>query len=345
MGRNSIIRWKVAVAVLATLLVATVSVLVGIYVLGGAAPYAMGGGGDDSGWDVPTEESAADRESYDAGMDASGMAPVPVEDQLVRYASLSLQVDDVTGAVEEIRTAARTAGGFIQSSDLFSGSGGWYPVEEGDVAAPTTLTGGHLTVRVVDSELESFLDAIRGFGNVTAESVSSEDVTMQYTDLDARIPILEAERDSLTAMLARATTVEEELMIRDRVVAVTAELRSLLDQRTALADRDTMATVSVSLSVPPSALSPSSVDIPWFSWYELQQAFASGVAGFQRIVYGFLTAVIATAPLWIPLWIVLAVRRRRRAQTADAVPAAAPAAVPASVAAEESAGDETTTQP
>jgi hypothetical protein len=356
MSRNSIIRWKVAVGVLAVLLVAAVSVLVGTYILAGSSPLAMGGSDSaDSGTEWAVDESRQYEEAtadMAAGADADGMAPVPQEDQLVRYASLGLRVQDVTGAVEEIRSAARAAGGYIQTSDLYTDGGYPQPLEDGAAAEPTTLTGGYLTVRVVDSALDSFLDAVRGMGDVTAESISSQDVTTQYTDLDARIPILEAERESLTAMLARATTVEEELMIRDRLVAVTAELRSLLDQRAALSDRDTMATVSISLTVPPSALPASSVEIPWFSWYELQQAVAAGVAGFQTIVYGLLTALIATAPLWIPLGIVLAVRRRRRAPVAATAPvtaapatapAAAPGGTPAAGPADEDAG--TNSQP
>ena len=321
-ARSGIIRWKIAVAVLATLLVAAVSIMVGTYFLGASAPFAMGGDDSGGGWveqgyaaDGAAEEMAAvDEASY------GEMAPIPVEDRLVRYASLTVQVSDVPDAVAGIRDAAQAAGGFVQSSDLYTDGGQPRPLEDGAAAEPT-LTGGYLTVRVVDSALESFLDAVRGLGRTTAESLSSEDVTTQYTDLDARIPILEAERDSLTAMLSRATTVEEELMIRDRLVSVTAELRSLLDQRTVLADRDTMATVSIALTVPASALSPSAVDIPWFSWYELQLAFAAGVAGFQRIVYAVLTAAIATAPIWIPLGIILAIRRRRRARAAATAPA------------------------
>jgi len=311
-------RMKIAIVVLATLLVAAVSVLVGLFVLGAVTPVSMGGGSDSR------EESAvapgsgiAEDQAYD-GADTSGAADMggktsdAVADKLVRYASLTLRVDGVAETVEQVRTAARAAGGYIQTSDLYTDGRDWYPAEEDQAAASPTLTGGLLIVRVRDTDLESFVDTVRGLGTVTAESISSQDVTTQYTDLDARIPILEAERDSLTAMLTRATTVEEELMIRDRLVSVTSELRSLVDQREVLADRDTMATVTISLTVPPSALPPSSVEIPWFSWYELQQAVASGVAGFQRIVYVTLTALIATAPIWVPLGIVLLVRRRRR---------------------------------
>lgn len=307
MGTN-VMRWRIAVAVLATLLVATVAVVVGVTVFGSLSS----GGGDTK---VLAPETARDVVSTEGG---GGALEV---DNLVRSAALSVQVEDVAAAVEEIRTAAGTAGGFIQSSDLFSDSGWARADTEPSAAEPTALTGGYLLVRVRDTNLESFTAAIRDVGRVTAESVSTQDVTAQYTDLDARIPILEAERASLTEMLSRATTVEEELLIRDRLVAVSAELRSLLDQRALLADQDTMATVSIALSVPASARPPSSVDIPWFSWYELQLAFASGVAGFQRVVYGLLTAVIATAPIWIPLGIVLAVRRRR-SRSADGVSAA-----------------------
>lgn len=348
MGKNNR-GLKVTVAVLAALLVIAVSVIVGLYTLGGALPSALRGGGDDAGYAVEDSGSGIDAA---AEMDMAEAAPAPgtdTADNLVRYASLTLQVDDVPTAVEEIRDAASAAGGSIQSADLYSDGGYYRPVEEeGSAAAEAAkLTGGYLTVRVLDTELESFLDSVRGIGRATAESVSTQDVTTQYADLDARIPILEAERESLTAMLARATTVEEELMIRDRLVAVTAELQSLTAQREVLADQDVLATVTISLTVPPSAMEPSSVDVPWFSWYELQLAIASGVAGFQKIVYGFLTALIATAPLWIPLTIVLVVRRRRRQArlAVDSTPVAAPVAATTAPAAVVATGEEAAPQP
>ena len=67
-------RMKIAIVVLATLLVAAVSVLVGLFVLGAVTPVSMGGGSDSR------EESAvapgsgiAEDQAYD-GADTSGAA-------------------------------------------------------------------------------------------------------------------------------------------------------------------------------------------------------------------------------------------------------------------------------
>jgi len=331
---------RIAVAVLALLLVASGGMLACILLLGRATPYplSVGGGGGDAAESVVLEEGG--KTTLDA---APGVGEIAREgaavDNTVRYASLGIEVTDVTEAVARIRAAAEAAGGSIQSSDLYSGSGRAWPESDGAAAEPAKLTGGYVTVAVPDTELESFLTAVRDVGRVTSESTSGYDVTTQYEDFGARIPILEAERDTLTAMLARATTIEEELGIRDRLVSVSAELESLKRQLQVLQEQDRMATVSISLTVPASALPPSSVNVPWFSWYELQQAVAAGVAGFQRVVYAFITLLLATAPLWIPLVVVLWVLRRRRRAAAAAAGPAAPAEGAEAVA-ERTAGEE-----
>ena len=123
MGTN-VMRWRIAVAVLATLLVATVAVVVGVTVFGSLSS----GGGDTK---VLAPETARDVVSTEGG---GGALEV---DNLVRSAALSVQVEDVAAAVEEIRTAAGTAGGFIQSSDLFSDSGWARADTEPSAAEPT----------------------------------------------------------------------------------------------------------------------------------------------------------------------------------------------------------------
>lgn len=330
MSTRSIPALRIAVVVLAVMLVAALTIIACVMFLGRVSPFTASGSDARLYTTSDTAESSMGGGVKDEAVGDQAMAEAPVAtpaggtmDNTVRYANLSVEVKDIRAAVDTIRSAARAAGGSVQSSDLYPGGSGYYPVDDTTAAAENAkLTGGYLNVKVPDDKLDSFLESIRDAGKVVSESTSEYDVTTQLVDAKSRIPILEAELQTLTAMLARATTVEEELGIRDRLLSITTELESLKAQLAALEDQDAMATVSISLTVPVSALPASSVDVPWFSWYELQQAFANGVGGFQMVIYALITLIVATAPLWIPLAIVLWVasrRSRRPAVAGDAV--------------------------
>lgn len=312
MGTRSVPVLKITVGVLAVLLAAAVWLI---------AQLTVGGGESDSARDAgDTGGVVAPAMASDAAAPTGQAAAAGELDKQVRSASVSLEVPDITAAVAGVRTAVRDIGGSIQAAETSTGSPG-YPTpldDAGGAEAAGTLTAGWVTALVPDDRLEDFLDDVRGIGHVTAENTSTQGVTTQYDDLTARIPILEAEQAALTGMLARAATVADELGIRDRLVSVTADLQSLRAQLSSLQQSDAMATVSISLTVPASERPPSDVQLPWFSWYELQQAFARGLAAFMSVVYATVTVVVATLPLWAVALVVFLVLRRRRRDRPDA---------------------------
>lgn len=280
-----------------------VAVLVVFTLIGGGTFRA---GGSDTGWDGGLEYQsgagvAAESSSiaYDTVKDGSGMAepggPAPVVDNQVRNASLTVEVGDVPGTVAKVRELADAGGGFVQSSEMWSSS-----------------EGGHMVVRVRDEGMAGFLDGVRDLGRVTSESVSTVDVSRQYDDLGARIPVLEAELEALLGMLSRAGTVTDELTVRDRVVSVQSDLASLRAQLVSLEDADSFATVTVSLHVPAGRLSPSTVDVPWFTAYELQLAFANGWGVIRSVTYAAVTFLVVVSPVLVAGGVAALVRRHRR---------------------------------
>lgn len=294
---------KIAVVVLSLLLVGAVWLIARLGMWGGSMSIA----GNDS---AATDVAVAPRDTATEEQ-AGGAADGAELDQQVRYSSLDIEVPEIRAAMDSIRAAVEDFDGSIESAQ--TSTGGWeqpIPLQDRG-SAESAPTAGWATVLVPDQRLEDFLAEMRQLGHVTSESTSTQDVTTQYEDLGARIPILEAEQGALTAMLARATTVEDELKVRDRLVTVTADLESLRAQLASLEKQDAMATVSISLTVPASQRSTSDVSLPWFSGYQFQQALASGLAALMWIVYATVTVLIAAVPVLVILAVVLLVRRRR----------------------------------
>lgn len=162
-----------------------------------------------------------------------------VDRQIISQASLSVEVEDVTGAVAQVRTIAETRGGFISQ-------------------LATTGTPGRqrsdLTVRVPQGEFFDTLESIKRLGKVWSENAGSEDVTEQFIDLEARLRSALREEQSLLSLLERADTVSNILTIERELARVRSEIERLQGQINYLSRRVDLATISVALFPPEERL-------------------------------------------------------------------------------------------
>ena len=177
--------------------------------------------------------------------------------QIISQASLSVEVEDVAGAVAQVRTIAETRGGFV-SQVATSGTPG--------------RQRSDLVVRVPQGEFFDTLESIKGLGKVWAENAGSEDVTEQFIDLEARLRSALREEQSLLSLLERADTVSNILTIERELSRVRSDIERLQGQINYLSRRVDLATISVALFPPEERLA----DPPYGSLsMEVEDVFAS----------------------------------------------------------------------
>lgn len=159
--------------------------------------------------------------------------------QIISQGSLSVEVEDVAGAVAQVRTIAETRGGFV-SQLATSGTPG--------------RQRSDLTVRVPQGEFFDTLESIKRLGKVWSENAGSEDVTEQFIDLEARLRSALREEQSLLSLLERADTVSNVLTIERELSRVRSEIERLQGQINYLSRRVDLATISVALFPPEERL-------------------------------------------------------------------------------------------
>jgi hypothetical protein len=259
-----------------------------------------------------TGEMAADGS---AAMGAPASAATTIDRQVVRTGYVAIRVDDVLGATGQVRALVARDHGIIAAEDTQVAESG---------------TTSSMTVQVPAASLDRFLTDLADLGRVENVNVSTQDVTSQVVDLDARIDALATSVDRLTAMLADASRMEDLLAIETQLSQRQAELDALKQQRTWLADQVAMSTVTVSL-IPTSApvTTPGFVGGLQSGWNAFVTAIASALTALGFLLPFLVVALIAAG---IVVFIVLRLTRRHpaaaRAQTAE--PAAEPAAAQSS---------------
>ena len=161
--------------------------------------------------------------------------PAPVEDatrDVVKTASLSISVVNTSAAADKAAVMVEDAGGRVDSRSENAGSDRGF--------AQTSVV-----LRVPVAKLDGVVRELKTLGTVQSAETTSEDVTAQRVDLDARIKALQTSVDRLLAIMRDATDPDALITAEDALSQRQADLDSLRAQREALGDQIEYSTVDV----------------------------------------------------------------------------------------------------
>jgi hypothetical protein len=146
---------------------------------------------------------------------------------------MTVRVKDVTAAAARVSGIAQVAGGFLGSDNRDRSSGN-------DTAT--------MELRVPADKFTSVVNQLSTtLGTEEARQISTEDVTEQTVDLDARISVQQARVDSGRKLLASAKSLNDLVMLEKEVATRESDLASLQAKKRHLADLVALSTISVTL--------------------------------------------------------------------------------------------------
>jgi hypothetical protein len=208
---------------------------------------------------------------------------------IVRTANASLVVADTGDSVARIKSIVEALGGYVVDTRLWRDDG---------------QLRGSVTVRVPSESLDDALDQFKALAvKVERESSSSQDVTEEYTDVDARLRNLEATEQELLELLA---TVRERTGKADDILAVHRELTNIRGQIEQLKGRmqyleRTAAMAAVTLELIPDVLAQPIAGTGW----RPSETVATALRSLLRTLRFLVDAAIVIALYVLPLVILL----------------------------------------
>jgi len=268
----------------------------------GVAPSMEPGFAPDEG--LVVEERATADAAMPAPSDGTGSvgtASAQAGRQVIRSASLVLEVDDSSAAIAEITAIADEVGGYIAASALSR-------------AVDGTISGT-LTVRVPSTELDAVVARFDALARaVPMRNIDEYDVTAQLTDIDARLTNLRAYEEELRALLTEVRTTEgaadQLVYILDRLREVRTEIESTEAWRAQLADQVELSTITV--TVVPSTVGTPIGSPAWRPSDTVRNALDATVRAATRIVDGVIWFALTIVPVVAVVAIVLVVLVRLR---------------------------------
>lgn len=205
--------------------------------------------------------------------EASGIGPKIIKMADVR---LSVRKGDFQGAVDEARTIAAAAGGFVVSSSQSQGA--------------KRLMNGSLVLRVPERSYETVMKQMGDVGRLDGRRENAQEVSAEFVDLQSRKRHLEAVERQLLVLLERAESVPAALAVQSKLNDTQLQLEETRGRLRYLEDQTSFATISVNLRerLPVAAAGKDGVVE---SWKDGAEAFAH-VAGRTFVVVATIAPVL-----------------------------------------------------
>ena len=265
---------------------------------------------------APSQSNAGKPAAGGTGSDKS--ATVNLDNRLiVRNASLTLIVDDTQARVEALTKLVNDAGGFVAASSSTKYDAG---------------VQSRLTVRVPSEKFDESMNGIRKQATeVRDESISGEDVTAEYTDLNSQLTNLEAAELQLRDIMSKTDKTDDVLSVYNALTQKRGEIEQVKGRIQYLTRSVAMATINISL-IPDKMAQPVSV-AGWHPEGVAKSAIEALISALQGIASITIWLIIVILPVVLVLaspFIVLGMlirsrNRRRKALIAKAAQPAIPA--------------------
>jgi Domain of unknown function (DUF4349) len=252
----------------------------------------MGGG------EAPMEAPAAvepEMGLVDQSETYASSAPVlaaQVERIVIKNADLAIVVKDVEGRMKNIQVMAEQMGGFVVSSNLY----------ESYTSNYVEVPEGQIVIRIPSEKLEEVMDNIKkDVVEVQSETVSGQDVTAEYVDLQSRLKSLEAAETQLEEIMKTATETEDVVNIFNQLVSYREQIEVVKGQIKYYDEAASLSAVSVRI-IAEETIQPVVIG----SW-EPKGVALEAIQDLIDFLQGFTEFAIRFVIYILPAWIIVGI--------------------------------------
>jgi hypothetical protein len=219
--------------------------------------------------------------------------------KVIKTAYIDLEVGEgkFEKIVFDVTRLAEKNGGFVSHTSSYSDSEG-------------NLTGGNITIRIPHDRYNSALDLIKDMGTVKSISVSGQDVTQEYTDLESRLRNMEAQEEVLLELMAESDDVSDSIEVQRELSNVQEQIEMIKGRMNYLDNMVSFSTIDVYIHEP----EPISESAGWGFIEALKKGLRGAVTVFNFVVIFIIAAspvILIVAIIIIIIWIIIRARKRK----------------------------------
>ena len=251
-------------------------------------------------------------------VDKAGSIAEAADRKIIRNADITIEVPSTADAQHRVTSIAEAHGGFVVTSEAKQ--------RESNDPAQRTLDI-KLVVRVPSNQFGRTFDEIKQLaGNTPAEQVTSQDVTEDFIDLEARIKTQKALEVQFLEIMRQAHKIEDALEVQRQIAEVRTEIEKLEGRKRFLENRSSLSTINVNIQTPKPVIAVTETGFR----QSLREAVSDSISLASDMVLFFARFAIMMVPVFafvlLPMGLLgrYLIRRAKRMRLAQAL--ATPAA-------------------
>jgi len=209
-----------------------------------------------------------------------------VQPKIIKSAAVSVEV--AKGTFEEsmvkVTKIAESMGGYVSNTESYSDADG-------------KLTSGRIIIRVPGEKFNNAVDEIKKAGELKSISISGQDVTQEYVDLESRLKNYEAQEKVLLDLMNKSTSVQDSIEVEKELSNVQGEMEVIKGRMNYLDNMVGFSTIDVTIAEPAVA---APVEGGGFV-----NAVKRGAEGAIKVLNGLAFFFVAVSPLLVLAGIIL----------------------------------------
>ena len=179
--------------------------------------------------------------------------------------------------------------GYIENQEIYNGSN-----------YSSRRRHASLTIRIPAESVDAFSQEVAGIANVVSNSLSREDITLNYVATESKVIALKTEESRLLELLAQAETMSDLLEIEARLSDVRYELERYTSQLRLYDNQVDYATIYLSIS----EVKEYTPVVEKTMWERIRDGFASSIKGLKEGFIDFIVWILANSP-YLVVWAVI----------------------------------------
>jgi hypothetical protein len=231
------------------------------------------------------EASEDSKSSADAAgsTNARSLAGLPQERMVIKSANLVVNVRDVASAYARAVQLAEASGGYVQASTQSQ--------EDGEQA--------HVTIRVPPNGFLPLIASLEDLGAPRTKTISGEDVTQEYYDLDGELQSQMEVRSRLFQLLAKAAKVQDAIEVETQLERIGANVNRIKGRMKYLETMTGLSTISLTLS---SDARPSAGG--FIDWSSIGRGFFRAAQILVQVFFVVLQVLVVALPLAVVVGVI-----------------------------------------
>lgn len=214
--------------------------------------------------------------------------------KIIYTADLQIEVKNYQQTLNTIQSQVAKRGGYVVDSNMQG-------------YAENDSTTGQVTVRIPQDQFREFIQIVEdGSSKVLESSISGQDVTEEFIDLESRLKSRGVVEERLLSFMEQAEKTEDLLTISADLAEVQGEIEEIKGRMNYLQNRTDLATVTIYMeekNVTISGMSEGELN----TWEKTKQQFLNSINFLLAVFSGIFVFIIGNMPVLILLGVIVVI--------------------------------------